>query len=112
MINQNIYEVSREEYKGFVNEIKPQYRDVRVEQLNDLHTATKIFSINTGKCLCSRVYYSAKEGEPDPERYFIFEMPEPYERLPAKPVQKIVLTTKEQVQNFFDFIAKQNQREK
>lgn len=111
MFDESIYEVSRGEYKGFVNEIKPEYRRVEVTQLDKKHSATKIYSTNTGKCLCSRVSYSVDYGEPDPEKYYIFEMPENYERNAAIPVQKIVLETKEEVQAFFDFLAKQKEQE-
>jgi len=73
--------------------------------------ATKIFSKNTNKCLCSRMTYIAKYGDPEPEKYYIFEMPEPYERNAPVPKTQIVLNTKEEVQAFFDFLSKR-QKEK
>lgn len=111
MIDNSIYEVTRNEYKGFVEQIKPECRRVEIEEVDKKHTAIKIFSINTGKCLCSRVTYSADYGTPEPEKYYVFEMPENYERQMPIPKQQIVLKTKEEVQAFFDFLAKKNKKE-
>ena len=112
MFDESIFEVTRNDYKGFVEQIKPDCRRIEVVQINSTHTAAKIFSKNTGKCLCSRVAYSADYGEPEPERYYIFEMPEDYERQAPIPKQQIVLKTKEEVQAFFDFLAKKAKEEK
>lgn len=107
MITDNsIYEVTRNEYKGFVEQIKPEYRRIEIKEIDERHTAAKIFSVNTGKCLCSRVTYSADYGDPEPEKYYVFEMPENYERQAPIPKQQLVLETKEEVQAFFDFLAK------
>lgn len=111
MINKSLYEVSRNEYKGFVEQIKPEYRRIEIEKVDKEHTAAKIFSINTGKCLCSRVTYSADYGEPEPEKYYVFEMPEKYERQAPIPKQQLILETKEEVQAFFDFLAKKIKEE-
>ena len=111
-MDNNIYEVTRDDYKGFVSQIKPECRDVRIEEIGDTHIAAKIYSKKTGKCLCSRVAYSADYGDPDPEKYYIFEMPDNDERKAPTPIRKIVLETKEQVQAFFDFLARKNKETK
>ena len=111
MIDKNLYEVSRNEYRGFIEQIKPECRRVEIEKVDKEHTAAKIFSINTGKCLCSRVTYSVDYGTPDPEKYYVFEMPENYERQAPIPKQQIVLETKEEVQAFFDFLAEKIKKE-
>ena len=80
MINESIYEVTRNDYTSFVEQIKPEFRRVEVAKIDPTHTATKIFSKNTDKCLCSRLTYTADYGDPEPEKYYIFEMPENYER--------------------------------
>ena len=105
-MDNSIYEVTREDYKGFVNQIKPECRDVKIEKIGTTHVAAKVFSKKTGKCLCSRVSYSVDYGEPEPEKYYIFEMPDWDERCEPVPVRKLVLETKEEVQAFFDAIAK------
>ena len=105
----DIFSVTRADYKDFVLQIKPEARRVETVELNNYTTATKIFSKNTGKCLCSRVSYRA--GGPDdsenrPEEYFIFEMPEDDERLEPIPRVQVELTTIEQVQKLFDGLSK------
>lgn len=105
MIPESIYEVTRADYTSFVEQIKPEYRKVEVVEIDPIHTATKIFSPNTGKCLCSRVTYTAEYGDPEPEIYYIFEMPENYERLAPIPKMRITLNSKEEVQKFFDYFA-------
>ena len=54
-MDNSIYEVTRDDYKGFVNQIKPECRDVRIEEIGDIHIAAKIYSKKTGKCLCSNM---------------------------------------------------------
>ena len=111
-MDNNIYEVTRDDYKGFVSQIKPECRDVRIEEIGDTHIAAKIYSKKTGKCLCSRVAYSADYGDPDPEKYYLFEMPDNDERCAPIPVQRITLTSKEEVQAFFDAIKKLQEEQK
>lgn len=111
-MDNSIYEVTRDDYKGFVSQIKPECRDVRIEEINDTHIAAKIYSKKTGKCLCSRIAYSADYGDPDPEKYYIFEMPDNDERCAPIPVQRITLTSKEEVQAFFDAIKKLQEEQK
>ena len=111
-MDNSIYEVTREDYKEFVNQIKPEYRDVKKEEIGTIHTATKIYSKKTNKCLCSRVTYTANYGDPDPEKYYIFEMPDDDERLAPIPKVKIVLETKEQVQAFLDGMKRMKEMEK
>lgn len=109
--NYNIYEVTRNEYKGFVEQIKPECRRVEIIEIDKAHTAAKIFSIKTGKCLCSRISYTTEYGESEPEKYYVFEMPDKDERQAPIPKQQIVLETKEEVQAFFDFLAKKAKEE-
>jgi hypothetical protein len=106
----SIYEVTREDYKAFVNEIKPEFRDVKTEQIGTTKEACKIYSKKTGKCLCSRVTYTAEYGIPEPERYYIFEMPDDEERGKAVPTIKITLDSREAVQKFFTFLAEQKEK--
>ena len=111
IIDNSIYEVTRNEYKGFIEQIKPEYRRVEIIEIDKRHTATKTFSTNTGKCLCSRLTYTADQGEREPEKYYVFEMPENFERQAPIPKQQIILESKEEVQAFFDFLAKKAKEE-
>lgn len=107
-MDNSIYEVSREDYKSFVNEIKPEVRDVRIVQVDKMHEACQIYSKNTGKCLCERLTYIGESEKTEPERYYIFNSPEANERLAPMPVAKIVLNNKEEVQRFFNFLSQNN----
>lgn len=112
-MDDSIFEVSRAEYKSFVQEIKPEYRRVEEIELDKWHKATKIFSKKTGKCLTSRVTHLMQdEDKHEPEKYYIFEMPDDDERQAAIPRMKIVLETKEEVQAFLDGIKKLKEQEK
>ena len=41
----------------------------------------------------------------DEAKYYVFEMPEDNERQAAKPVRKIILETKEEVEHFFKALS-------
>ena len=112
MLNESIFEVSRNEYKSFVETIKPETRKIEEIELDKWHKATKIFSQKTGKCLASRVTHLIEdEEEHEPEKYFIFEMPDDDERLAPIPHIQIVLESKEEVQTFFDGLKQLHKKE-
>ena len=69
MLDDSIYEVLRKDYASFVEQIKPEFRDVKTLEENNC-IITKIFSKKTGKHLCSRV--TSNTGE-KPEKYYIFD---------------------------------------
>lgn len=106
MIESNLYEVTRDDYASFVEQIKSEFRDIQVMEIGDSHVATKIFSKKTGKCLCSRVTNNGKFNSSGPEKYYIFEFPDDDERQPPIPKLKLRLETKEEVQAFFTALAK------
>lgn len=108
----NIYEVTRDDYVGFIETIKPEARRKEVIEADTIHTIIKTFSKKTGKCLCSRIV-NRSQTNPDPEKYYIFELPEAEESLPPRPKRKITLETKEEVQLFLNYISKmQKERDK
>ena len=98
----SLYEVSRDEYVGFVHQIKPECKDIETEFIND-YTIIKTVSKKTGIHFCSRIIPDDGNGK---EHYFVFNMPEDDERQPGKPVRKITLETKEEVQSFLDVLSK------
>lgn len=112
MLPNSIFEVTRNEYMSFVEQIKPECREIKIMQIDERHEATKTYSRKTGKCLCSRTTYVAKYGDPEPEMYYIFEMPEDDERQAAIPKYQLKLESREEVQAFFDFISQQLNKEK
>ena len=105
-MDNEIYEVSRDEYVGFNDQIKLEYKETAIFHLEDC-TIIKVISKKTCKHLCTRVI-----PEEDAEHYYVFNMPDDDERQPGKPIKKIVLETKEEVQTFFDILSKVSKENK
>ena len=99
-MDNSIYEVERDDYVGFIGQLNKQMMDVE-QFFEENMTFMKIRSKKTGKHLCTRII--SEEGE---EHYYVFNMPEDDERVPPKPVMKVTLNSKEEVQAFFDAINK------
>ena len=105
-MSNDIYEVTRDEYAGFIGQLNKQMCDVE-QYFEDGLTIMKIKSKATGTHFCTRII-----PEDDVEHYFVFNMPLPEERVAPKPVMKVTLDTKEQVQAFFDVLGKLQQEKK
>ena len=99
-MDNNIYEVERDEYVGFIGQLNKQMCDVEQFYEEDM-TIMKIKSKATGTHFCTRII--PEDGE---EHYFIFNMPADDERVAPKPIMKITLDTREDVQAFFDALNK------
>ena len=99
-MDKSIFEVTRDEYVGFIREINPNSRIMEKEE-DERAVRLKVVSNKTGKVLCERII--PEEGD---EIYYVYEMPDPNERIAPKPVQKIVLETPEEVQAFMDILSK------
>ena len=99
-MDNSIYEVERDDYVGFIGQLNKEMMDVE-QYYEDKITIIKVKSKNTGIHLCTRIIY-----EDEPEHYYIFNMPADDERIAPKPVMKITLDTKEDVQAFFDVLNK------
>lgn len=98
MKDNSIYRVTRDDYKAFLEQLKPECREI---ETIDLHSKviTKVFSKATKECLCSRVTYNDSNRR---EQYFIFKMPMDEERRAPVPHVKIELNSAKEVQAFFD----------
>lgn len=99
-MDNSIYEVERDDYVGFISQLNKEMMDVEQFYENDL-TIMKIKSKTTGTHLCTRIIPA--DGE---EHYYVFNMPADDERIAPKPVMKVTLNTKEEVQSFFDALNK------
>ena len=99
-MDNSIYEVSRDEYVGFIGQLNKQMMDVEQYYEEDL-TIMKIISKNTGTHLCTRIISQAGN-----EYYYVFNMPADDERIAPKPVMQVRLETREEVQSFFDALNK------
>ena len=100
MDNDEIYEVTYEDYKAFLRTLKPSICRYDLIEENH-HRITDIYSNNTNNLLCRR---SVPEDEEEEIKYYIFSLPTAEESLPPKPVRRIVLETKEEVEAFFDIL--------
>ena len=105
-MDNSIYEVTRDEYAGFIGQLNKQMCDVEQFFENGV-TIMKIKSKATSTHFCTRII-----PEDDIEHYFIFNMPEDNERIAPKPVMKVTLETKEEVQAFFDALNKLQKEDK
>lgn len=99
-MDNSIYEVNRDEYAGFIAQLNKQKCDVE-QFYEDTMTVIKIRSKATNTHLCTRII--PESGE---EHYYVFNMPLDEERVEPKPVMKVTLDSKEEVQAFFDAINK------
>ena len=105
-MDNSIYEVSRDEYAGFIGQLNKQMCDVE-QFYEDKMTIMKVKSKTTGTHLCTRII-----PEDDVEHYFVFNMPAEDERVAPKPVMKINLETREEVQAFVNILNKLQQEKK
>lgn len=100
-MDNSIYEVDREEYKTFLGQLNIEKMHKEESWLEQIHTV-KVVSNKTNRHLCSRI----SDAELEEEHYFIFNYPDDDERIQPKPVCKITLNDKEQVQDFFNALSK------
>lgn len=105
-MDNSIFEVSRDDYVGFIGQLNKEMMDVE-QYYEDHMTIMKILSKNTGIHLCTR--FIPDDGE---EYYYIFHMPADDERIKPKPILKINLETKEEVQAFFNALNKLQEAKK
>lgn len=97
-----IYEVSRDEYVGFIGQINPKcihYQDTET----DTYNIREIFSNKTNQLLCKQC---VPHSDQNVEVFYVYTMPDDDERQPPKVVRKITLNEREDVQAFFDILNK------
>jgi len=104
-MDNSIYEVTRDEYAGFISQLNKSMCEIDKSYQEDM-TIIKISSKTTGIHFTTRII--PESGE---EHYYVFNMPLPEERVAPKPVQKITLKTQEEVQAFFDILNKIQEKE-
>ena len=97
-MDESIYEVERNDYAGVLRQINPKTTEVREYQTDN----AKVLEIKTkrGTLLTRRVI--PQEGV---ERYYVFELPQGPNWIQPKPVMRVTLETKEEVQHFFDALS-------
>lgn len=98
-MDDNIFEVTRDEYAGVIAQINPKTSDIETVH-EDWGTSIRIRN-KTGIHFTTRNI--SCDGE---EHYYVFELPHGEDCLPPKAIRKITLETKEEVQAFFDALNK------
>lgn len=99
-MNEEIYQVERNDYAGFIGQINAKMTDIEEEILEDRHII-KIKSQKTGIILCARVIMN--DGQ---EYYYVYNMPLEEERVAPKKIMQVKLETQEEVQEFFNALSK------
>lgn len=98
----DIYEVSRDEYVGFLGQIKKSCRSVETKHIGDERIEVITSSIDKERIFAKQVIIKDEE-EP---KYYVYDMPLDHERQQPPAVRKVVLETKEDIQRFLDFLGK------
>lgn len=96
----NIYEVERNDYVGFIGQIKKECKTVEVIGSGEPYTEINTYSLDKERLFARRCIWDTGE-----EKYYIFEMPEDSERCAPQVIRRITLETKEEVQQFFNVLA-------
>lgn len=106
-MDNSIYEVTRDDYKAFVEQIKRGCGRVEIVTTKS-YQFSNIISQKTGKRLCGRKTYINNNNKNIPEKYYIYEMPDDDERCKPIPKLRLNLETREEVQAFFNILSKMN----
>lgn len=100
MFDDEVYEVTRDDFKGFIDQIKPECFTYE-EYQGEIHEL-KVISMDG-----SRHFASIKQLIPDEDvHYYIYDMPHEDERRAGHAVRKITLTTPDEVKAFFNVLNK------
>lgn len=105
----DIYEVTRDDYKYFIDQLNFEYIQITEEILDTQHKAIYLVSKNRNEKLAARIFCILQEDEqeePEKEKYYIFSMPTDDERKEPTPRIHIDLQTREEVQAFFNILSK------
>ena len=105
LMDESIYEVNRSDYKNFLETVKSSIREVKEFNEGDYHHI-EVYSKTNGAKLASRKFYMGDDKSE--ERYYIWNMPCEEDMIPPIPKYTLNLETREEVQAFLDFVAKQN----
>ena len=100
-MNNDKFRVERDDYVAFIGQLNKAMMDVENYSYQNC-TIIKILSKKTGTHLCTRIIDHDREQE----EYYVFNYPDDDERVAPKPVMKITLENKEEVQNFFNALSK------
>ena len=105
-MNDDIYEVDKEDYLGFIQTIKSNCCDEKQEKIDDWHYQISEISKLTHKVLCKKkVTLDLKKEYVASERYYIINLPESEESQEPTGKLHIELKTPEELKAFFKIIS-------
>ena len=100
-LDDEIYEVSRDEFKGFIDQINPACIE-RIDLDYDSYREVKAISKDGERHFASIKQFPNEEDI----HYYVYDMPQEDERVAAKTVRKITLGSQEDVKAFFEILKK------
>lgn len=101
-MNNDLYEVSHNEFKGFIEQIKPEcfiYKEIGYSSDCNEEREIKILSTDESRHFASIITKYAKDEIET--HFYVYEMPKDEERRAAKRIRQITLETPEEVKLFF-----------
>lgn len=104
----SMYEVTRNDYKGFIRRLYPEKIYSYCVEYEDCITYG-IKSLRTDNILCARTSFK-EDGIP--EKYFIVNYPEDDEWGAAVPVFRYVCSSPEEFQKILNFYSEKNKNER
>jgi len=105
-MNNDIYQVDRDDYVGVISQINPQTSNVETFH-EEYGTIIKIKN-KDGVHFTTRIIPNNEEDE----LYYVFTLPSGEDRLPPKAIRKITLNTRDAVQDFFNALSKLQKEKK
>lgn len=101
-MEQEIFEVTRDDYVCFLDQIRKDMITTEMDS-TEQYNIIKVISKNTNTVLCARYIPINDDQE---THFYVFTYPEDNELQAPISRRKIVLETREEVQAFFDILAK------
>lgn len=100
-MNKEVYEVTKDEYTGFVDQMLPEACLVKRADTR-IRTSQIILSKKNKKLLCKQEF----DKQTNTMHYYVYNMPDDDERRPAPAKRIMNLQTREEVQAFLNAISK------
>lgn len=105
MFDDEVYEVTRDEFKGFIDQIKPECFEYETRRTCNEDTYNVDFHEVKIVSKDGRLFAKVTSTTED-VHYYVYEMPRDDERQAAKAIRKITLESPEEVKVFFEALNK------
>jgi len=111
MFDDEVYEVTRDEFKGFIDQIKPECFTYEEYGFGNEYGETHEIKVTSTDS--TRHFASIKRFYEDENiHYYVYEMPHDDECRPAKSVYQITLNSPEEVAEFFKLLKQTQEKNK